>query len=179
MDRKNKLILSAVLIALGITCRLLPHLWNFAPIAAIALFSGFYLGRRYAIFVPLAAMLIGDLVIGFYDFRIMLAVYASFILVGLLATIIKKYKSLETVFASSVIASVLFYLVTNYAVWQFSPLYAKDFAGLIYCYTMALPFFRATLVGDLFYVSILFGAYESVKILAARRNLAAKNFKIS
>jgi len=171
MDKKTKFIISAILIILGVTCRLLPHMWNFAPVAAIALFSGFYLGRRYAIVLPVATMLIGDLFIGFYDVKVMLAVYGSFILIGLLGSLVKKYKSLETVAATSLIASVLFYLVTNYAVWQFSPWYAKDFAGLIHCYTLALPFLRNTMLGDLFYVSALFGAYEGVTLWARSSKL--------
>lgn len=167
------------MILLGVACRLLPHLWNFAPVAAIALFAGVYLGRRYAVVLPVITMLIGDLFIGFYDFKVMLAVYSSFILIGLLGSLIKKYKSLETVVATSLVASVLFYLVTNYAVWQFSPWYAKSFAGLIHCYTLALPFLRNTMLGDLFYISVLFGAYEGVilwakssksKVLAAINN---------
>jgi len=178
MEKNNKIIISITLVAIGLVCRLLPHLWNFAPIAAIALFSGFYLGRRYAIILPLISMAIGDLFIGFYDFKMMLAVYISFALVGLFGFAVRKYKSLETVVASSIIASVAFYLITNYVVWQFSPWYARSFDGLIYCYTMALPFFRNTLMGDLFYVAVFFGAYEMVKILAARRKMVGQIAKI-
>ena len=53
-------------------------------------------------------------------------------------------------------------MVTNYAVWQFSPWYEKSLAGLLESYTLALPFFRNTLLGDLFYSAVLFGAYEAV-----------------
>ena len=166
MTRKTKLIISLILITLGVACRLLPHLWNFAPIAGIALFAGIYLGRRYAVVLPVASMFIGDLFIGFYDWKLMLAVYASFVLVGLIGVLIKKHKSLETVLAGSIMASVLFFLVTNFAVWQFSPWYAKSLQGLIQCYTMALPFFRNTFLGDLFYVVVLFGVYESIVIFA-------------
>ncbi|MFA6254977.1 MAG: DUF6580 family putative transport protein [Patescibacteria group bacterium] len=171
MDKKTKLIISAILIILGVSCRLLPHMWNFAPVAAIALFAGVYLGRRYAVVLPVITMLIGDLFIGFYDFKVMLAVYSSFIIIGLLGSLIKRYKSLETVVATSLVASVLFYLVTNYAVWQFSPWYTKSFAGLIHCYTLALPFFRNSMLGDLFYTSVLFGVYEGAMIWAKSSKL--------
>jgi len=162
MTKQTKLIVSLILITLGVTCRLLPHLWNFAPIAAIALFAGVYLGRRYALILPIVAMLIGDLFLGFYSWPVMLAVYGSFALVGLLGTWIKKHKSLETVLAGSLLASVIFFMATNWAVWQFSPWYAKSLAGLIQCFVAALPFFRNTILGDLFYISVLFGAYEAV-----------------
>jgi len=171
MTKQTKLIISIILIGLGVASRILPHLWNFAPVAAIALFSGFYLGQRYALILPVVTMLIGDLFIGFYDWKLMLVVYGSFALIGLISSLIKKYKSVETVLASSILASVLFFLVTNWAVWQFSPWYTKSLNGLIQCYALALPFFRNTIFGDLFYVVVLFGAYETVFALARQRRL--------
>ncbi|MFA5659725.1 MAG: DUF6580 family putative transport protein, partial [Oscillospiraceae bacterium] len=149
MNKKTKLIISLILITLGVACRLLPHLWNFAPITAIALFSGFYMGRRYALFVPVLSMLLGDFFIGFYDWKLTLVVYSSFILAGLLGSLVKKHKSVETVFASSILASTLFFVATNWAVWQFSPWYEKSIGGLVQCYTLALPFFRNAFLGDI------------------------------
>ena len=169
MTKKTKLIISLVLIALGVACRLLPHVWNFTPIAAIALFAGVYLGRNYAIILPVAAMLIGDLFIGFYGWQMMAVVYASYALIGLSGVLIKKHKNMATVAAGGIFASVIFFLATNWAVWQFSSWYAKDLGGLMQCLTMALPFFRNTLLGNLFYISALFGAYEVAMFWARER----------
>ena len=162
MSKQNKILISLVLIALGVTCRLLPHWWNFTPVAAVALFAGVYLGKRYAVILPMATMLVSDWWLGFYEWPLMIAVYGSFVLVGLLGLITKKYKSVETVLASSIAASVLFYLITNWAVWQFSPWYIKNLSGLGQSYVAALPFFRNALLGDLFYTGLLFGAYEAI-----------------
>ena len=164
MTTKTKLIISIILIALGAACRLLPHAWNFTPIIAAALFAGVYLGRKYAIILPIATMAISDLFIGFYEWKLMAVVYGSYAAVGLLGVAIKKYKSAETVMAGSIVAAVIFFLATNWAVWQFSPWYAKSFEGLVQCYILALPFFRNTLLSNLFYTPVLFGAYESVMI---------------
>ena len=79
----KKLLIPLLLIALGFIARLLPHPANFAPIGAIALFSGLYLPKRWAIILPLAIMLISDIFVGFYAWQIMLAVYLSFVLAGL------------------------------------------------------------------------------------------------
>ncbi|MCK4554569.1 hypothetical protein KAU19_06465 [Candidatus Parcubacteria bacterium] len=177
MTTKTKLIISIILVSLGVACRLLPHAWNFAPIAGIALFAGVYLGRKYAIALPIIAMTIGDLFIGFYEWQLMIAVYGSYAAIGLLGGLIKKHKSMETVMAGSIIASVIFFLATNWAVWQFSPWYVKSFEGLIYCYTLALPFFRNTLLGNLFYVSVLFGAYEVAVILARQKQASLETVK--
>ena len=179
MDKKTKLIIAAVLVVLGVTCRLLPHLWNFAPIAAIALFAGVYLGKKYAVLLPIIAMSIGDIFLGFYAWQMMIVVYASFVLIGLMGVWMKRHKSVETVLASSIVASVLFFLATNWAVWQFSPWYAHSLQGLIQSYTLALPFFRNTLLGNVFYTVVLFGAYEMVMIWAKQKKLSISMVKNS
>lgn len=162
MSSKRIFLLSLMLVTIGVAGRFLPHLWNATPIVAIALFAGVYMGVRYAIILPLAVMLITDFFIGFYQFEVMLAVYASFALIGLIGYLIKKVKSAPVVVLSSMVSSILFYLVTNLAVWQFSPLYQKTFAGLLASYTAAIPFFRHMFFGDLIYTVALFGAYELV-----------------
>ena len=140
--------------------RLIPHLWNAAPIAAIALFAGVYLGRNYAIILPVAAMLIGDLFIGFYEWPLALTVYGCFMLTGLIGYTVSRHKNIATVALGSLSGSVIFFLTTNWAVWQFSSWYTRDLAGLAQCYVYALPFFRNTMIGDLFYVGVLFGTCE-------------------
>ncbi|MBZ9572151.1 hypothetical protein KJA15_02380 [Patescibacteria group bacterium] len=171
MSQKNKIIISAILVIFGIVFRLLPHPWNFTPIAAISLFSGVYLGGLLSPFLPVLTMFLGDIFLGFYEWKLMLIVYGSFALIGLIGLVIKKYKSLETILAGSLLASVLFFLITNFAVWQFTPWYSPTWSGLIQCYFQALPFFRNTLLGNLFYTGVLFGAYELVPILAKRKKL--------
>lgn len=176
MNRKHVLILLLMLVTIGVAGRLLPHLWNATPIVAIALFAGVYLGARYAIILPLAVMLITDFFIGFYQFEVMLAVYGSFALVGLIGYLIRKVKSAPVVVLSSMVSSILFYLVTNWAVWQFSPLYQKAFAGLLVSYTAAIPFFRHMFFGDLVYTVALFGAYELV--MSKKRNYNKKLLRL-
>lgn len=160
MNKKNKLLLAAVLISLGVFCRILPHAWNFAPIAGIALFSGAYLGRRFGLIVPLASMLIGDFFLGFYAWPLMLSVYGSYLLIGFCAPWLLKNKNLENTLAAAILSAVVFFLATNWAVWQFTPWFEKSLAGLLECYYVALPFFRATILGDLFYSSVLIGGFE-------------------
>jgi hypothetical protein len=56
-------------------------------------------------------------------------------------------------------SSLSFFLVTNFAVWAFSPIYAANAGGLIKCYIAALPFLQNMLCGDLFWGIVLFGGY--------------------
>lgn len=148
-----------LLILAGVLLRLLPHPANFAPIAALALFGGTYLNKKYALLIPLVAVFLSDLYLGFYSIPIMAAVYGSFIIVGLLGLWLKKHKNTQNTIGVTVLSSVLFFVITNFAVWAFSPWYAKTLPGLLQCYYMALPFFRNTLLGDFFYVGVFFGVY--------------------
>lgn len=151
-----------MLIIIGATARLIPHAWNAVPIATIALFSGVYLGRNYTIFVPALTMLLSDIFIGFYAWPMAISVYGSYIIIGFIGLMISKIKSTRTVIGASLAGSIIFFLITNFAVWQYSTWYPHTGAGLLNCYFMALPFFRNTLAGDLFFVTIFFGAYELI-----------------
>ncbi|MFH0955758.1 MAG: DUF6580 family putative transport protein [Candidatus Falkowbacteria bacterium] len=157
----KKFLPALILIALGIAARFLPHPANFAPIGAIAIFAGIYLPKKWAIVLPLAAMFFSDLFIGFYAWPIMLSVYAGFIIMGVIGLVVRKNKKVSTVLGGTVLGGVIFYLVTNGAVWAFGSLYPHTIAGLLQSYYMAIPFFRNSLLGDLFYTGVLAGAYEA------------------
>lgn len=172
----DKLLNPTVIILFAVTLRLVPHPPNFAPIAAMALFGGAYLNRRYALVVPIAALLLSDLVIGFYSPLVMVSVYGSFVLTGLMGLWLKKRKSAGNVVLTAMGASILFFLVTNFAVWA-AGAYARDLSGLAQSYVMGLPFFRNTLLGDLFYTGVFFGGYELVKSLAVQKRPSAEIIK--
>ena len=152
--------MSLFLVIFGIASRFLPHPSDTTPITAIILFASAYLGFRYSAFILFAAMIVTDIFIGFYDWRIMLAVYGSFALAGVIGLFMRKKRTAGLVFSATFISSSIFFLITNWAVWQFGSMYAHSFAGLVESYAMGLPFFRNSLMGDLFYSGFLFGAYE-------------------
>lgn len=167
LNKKEKMaefLVALLFILTGIILRLVPHPPNFAPIGAIALFGGVYLSKRLALILPLVAMIISDAFIGYYDPRLMASVYGSFLLCVLLGFWLKKNKKWYTVAGSSIVSSSLFFLITNFGVWVFTPWYEPTISGLVYSYWMALPFFKNTLLGDIFYISVFFGLYELVKI---------------
>ncbi len=170
----KKLLPAFILITLGIAARFLPHPANFAPIGAIAIFSGLYLPKKWAIVLPLAAMLFSDIFIGFYSLPIMLSVYAGLALTALIGLWVRRNKKVGTILGGTILGSVIFYLATNGAVWAFGSLYAHNFAGLMQSYIMAIPFFRNSLLGDLFYTGVLVGAYEaSLALLYREKKVAA------
>ena len=156
-----------MLIIVAVATRLLPHAANVAPIGALALFAGATnfaqsnkVSRFMAYSLPLMALFLSDWLIGFYTWQVMAAVYLSFILTVIIGFVVRKYYRWQTIVIGSLAASLLFFLVTNAAVWAFTPLYQKSLAGLLESYTLALPFFRNSSLGDLLYTGIFFGVYE-------------------
>ncbi len=142
--------------------RLIPHWPNFTPVAAIALFGGVYISRKMlALAIPLAALLISDLFIGFHPY--MLAVYGSFALTTGIGILIRKRPGILSILAASLASSILFYLITNFATWWGNPNYSQDFGGLVQCYTLAIPFFNNGILGDLFFNTVLFGGFYLVQ----------------
>ena len=152
---RNKNILVASIVILAILSRLVPHPPNFAPITGIALFSSKKLNNKlFSVFLPIIPLFISDLFIGISFINIF--VYLSFIIIYFLGSISPKIDA-KTVFLSSVI----FFILTNLGVWYLG--YPKNIEGLITCFTLAIPFFVNTILGDLFYSFILFGSYNAVE----------------
>ena len=154
--------------------RIFPHAPNFTPIGALALFVGAFLARTHkaALLLPLLAMFLSDLFIGFYDVKLMLVVYGSFLVYGVIGMFVTKSRYAGL---GSIGGAVFFYLATNFAVWAFSPFYSHNIQGLLLSYEMALPFFRFTLLGDVFFSAIFFGAYELVTALLMPRLSLGRN----
>jgi hypothetical protein len=161
MRRTTFVLLPLAFVAIGVVARLLPHAPNVAPITAMALFGAVYLNRRYALVLPLVAMALSDVVIGFYAPGTMVAVYASFAVSGLIGLWVRRQKSVRRVVVGTLAASTQFFLLSNFAGWLFGhgALFPQTMRGLADTYIAALPFFRNTLVGDFAYVAIFFGAY--------------------
>ena len=159
-------ITSAILIAA--VSRLFPHIPNFTPIAAMALFGGVYFtDKRLAFVIPLIAMFLSDaaiqLVYGWGFHNTMIYVYAGFILTSVIGMIVRRNVSILSIAAGSITASILFFIITNFGVWAASG-FQMGIAGLNATYIMGIPFFAPTLVGDLFFNSILFGAFYLAQI---------------
>ena len=171
---KKKLLLIILFIAVIFFGRVLPHPYNFTPLIAVTLLSSFAISNRMlALVVPLMGFWLSDLFMnnvvyaGYYsNFTFfnsgMIWTYGAILLVGLMgSSFINKISSGKVVLAS-LSGSTIFYIISNFGVWVLSPMYAKSVTGLIQCYTLALPFYGTSLIGDLLYSSLLFGAYQLV-----------------
>lgn len=168
MTTKTKIAIASVLVAIGVAGRLLPHAWNFAPVVAIGIFSGAYLGKRFAFAVPVIAMVASDIFIGFYGWQMNATVYIAMGLAGFAGLALRKKKNPVSIALASVAGSTIFFLVTNGAVWLFTSMYEPTISGLSASYIAGIPFFRNAIVGDVWYSFALFGAYETARVLYRR-----------
>ena len=151
---KKKLIIAIIMLAAVLT-RLVPHLPNFTPVTAIALFGGLYISNKILAYaLPLTIMFISDIFLGFSS--ITLFVYSGFMLVTLIGTLRKK-SNILTIF----MGSLSFFIVTNFGVWLLG--YPKTWTGLVECYTLALPFFRNSLLGDFFYSGVMIIGFNFIQ----------------
>ena len=145
------------LVIAGVTLRLMPHMDNFAPVGAIALFAGAILGLRYALWMPLSIMVVSDLIIGLHP--TIWFTWGGFLLVALFGTLLCNTRNRWRIPLGAAGSAVIFYMVSNFGVWLEGWLYPPTVQGLVDAYIMALPFLRASFIGDLAFATLLFGLY--------------------
>jgi len=146
-----------ILVFITVISRLIPHLPNFSPLIAVALFSGVYFKNKFSFIIPLSIYVVSDLILGISDVAIFC--WGSIVIIHFLGVLLRKRLSFGNTFLFSLLSSSLFFLITNFGVWLVG-WYPPTLEGLLQCYLMALPFFRISLLSTLFYVGILFGGYQ-------------------
>lgn len=167
MQKRLDIWLTIGIIPLLILTRFLPHPDNFSPFAAAFLFAGAYLGNKwYAYALPLTILFFTDMFLGLYPS--IGFTYIAYVLTVVTGHFIKNKSSIAQVGIGALMASLIFYVVSNFGVWAIDGLYTRNLSGLVNCYVMALPFLKNTLLGNLVYSGILFSTFE-----LAKRNIPA------
>jgi len=151
-------LLIAALVVLGISWRLMPHLPNFAPVGAIAIMAGMMFRWRRALWLPLAIIVLSDLVIGLY--RGFIWTWISLAIIPLAGVLIRHLPLSWRIPLGTVSASLIFFIISNFGVWVTSGMYDHTLAGFVDCYVMALPFLRNTMISDLVFTSLLLTSFE-------------------
>jgi hypothetical protein len=155
-------LLALALILLAAALRIAPHPWNFTPVGAMALFSGALLkDRRLAFLFPLLTLFLGDIFVGLH--KLIPIVYASFLINVAIGLWLRDRRTISRISLATLAGATQFFLITNFAAWQFLSGYPHTAAGLVACYAAGIPFFWNTLAGDAFYAALLFGAYALVE----------------
>ncbi|MGE0607912.1 MAG: DUF6580 family putative transport protein [Pirellulales bacterium] len=160
----------AVIVLLTAALRLVPHPDNFVPVMAVALFGGAMFRSRWAaVCVPLAAMIVSDIALYTLKYpeygwvkgvsgqsKVYLAMAAAAVLGGLF---LRNRRTPVRVVSAALLASLAFYLFSNFVGFYSAERYPHNLQGQISSYIAALPFFRNALLADLFYTCALFGGF--------------------
>src|SRR5579884_200587 len=162
-------MLAYLFIVIAVAVRLLPHPWHLTPIGAALLFFGAKRPVREWI-APLALLAATDVYLTTMQYHMHVSVdhlvtwawYLAALGIGYM--LVRKVDPLRVV-GASLASATSFFLVSNFAVWAFGNMYAKTFAGLVQCYTMAIPFFRGTFASDLIYTPVLFSVPYALKLI--------------
>lgn len=171
-EKQNTLKFVLILILVAAFSRIIPHPHNFTPVGGIAVFGSYFLGRKiWAFLVPLFSMWLSDLFINNIVYPIQFPqyyegftlfgsfwVYSSFLLMIPLSWKLLSTFSLPRLALTGFSTAGLFFLITNFGSWLNNPMYLQNFSGLLTSYAAGLPFFQNTLLGDICYLAILFGA---------------------
>lgn len=169
---RNRFVDAAVfclLVAIGVAGRWGQPEYCVTPIAAVALFAGYYFGRvGIALLVPLFAMAISDLVLPNYQYlAVHVAVYGAMAAPALLGRLMRRplasrLAGVARLATCAALPALMFFFATNTTLWLVGSLYEKTPAGLAQCYAAAIPFIRQMAAGDLTYTALLFGAALAV-----------------
>ena len=153
----RSLITFLAVVGLILISRWIPHPANFTALISMAIFSGSYWAHRSLRFIaPLFAMIISDLVFGFYP-----GIEMNYLAVAMCVLLAPSLQaSLPTILGRSAVASVVFFVVSNLGVWIFAGLYPQTLEGLKTCFVMGVPFNPAILTSALFYSTVCFAMYR-------------------
>ena len=163
----KKQIFPISLILILVLARLIPHPWNFTPVIAVAIMSGYFFKNIYFSFsILLISMFVADLFLGFYEN--MIFVYISLLLISFIFYKISKRINFKNLFIYGFAGSVIFFVISNFGVWALgSPgvsnlPYDKTLSGLIECYVFAIPFFPNTFLSTLIFSYPAIYIYKSL-----------------
>ena len=150
-----------LLVVLAGVLHLVPHPFGVSPVGATALYAGAYGSPRIAWLVPVAILLAGNLIFGFYSYPIVLAfVYAGFALAAWVGRwLLAKQRSLSRYGLAIVAAATLFFLLSNFSIWLVG-MYPPTLSGLVQCYVNGIPFLLTGIIADAIFCCLLFGLHH-------------------
>lgn len=161
MDKSHLLTIMALIVVVA-AMRLLPHPMNVTPVGALGLFAGALLPHRIAWLVPVAALLISDMINGFYALPAMALVYLGFYCSAVIGRVwLARERTPGRLLGAVLASATVFFVISNLSAWLMY--YPRTLEGFVQCYLSAIPFFGRSLLGDALYTVFLFGSYEFVR----------------
>ncbi len=165
-------MLAALLVFVCAFFRIVPHPPNVAPVGATAVLAGRTMRPLTAIAVTLAAMALADLALAWlHDWPAFtlgtLFVYGGFAAQVVIARALRKRRG--GAIAAALAGATVFFVLSNVGVWALGGMYPRTLPGLAVCFLAALPFFGATLAGDVLWTIALVAGWRALAKRLARR----------
>jgi hypothetical protein len=173
----KQIAIAVALIGLAVDWRVINFNYHIAPnleiVTAVSVLAVIILGLRFGIIVPLATMILSDLIIG--NTSIFMFTWSAFVIIGLSASLLRKFnkkpaQQIVYSFGFAIASSFTFFIVTNFGVWA-QGWYPATWAGLMDCFIMAIPFYRTMLIGNMILVPAAVGAWQLVRVRLASKDL--------
>jgi hypothetical protein len=145
---------------------------NFSPLAALALCGALYFSRPWSWAGPLLALLVSDI---FLNLHYGLAPVTSgtglaaisYLLIWALGDRLAGRPSWKAWLGGALVATLLFYGVTNTGAWWTIPIYEKSWGGWVQALTVGIPgypptwtFLRSSLISDLLFTGLFVAGVE-------------------
>lgn len=164
-----------VMVIASIVFRITDHPFNFTPVVAIALLAGCYINRTLLAWImPVVILWLSDLYLNngpyasYYDgftwftSDLFFSLIAMFFIVLIGKYLIHKVR-MNRILIASLISPVIFFIISNLGAWYaLTPIYSRDFNGLMQCYAAGMPFFRAAFIGDVLFTLVVFFIWQMV-----------------
>ncbi len=158
---------AVALVVFAAIWRVLEIQGNFSPVAAMALFSGAaFKDRRWAYGLPLIAMALSDLYLGLH--ALLPLVYGCMALTTWLGSKLGARPRWLPIFGAGLASSLIFFVLTNFAVWLGGSMYPMTPQGLAQCFALALPFFQMTVLSTALFSAVMFGVWKLVGFSQSR-----------
>ena len=149
-----------------ILSRIIPHPSNFTPILAFAIMGPLLIkDRLLGMAIPIVAMFISDVIIGFHPYQFV--IYCTILSISMISPMYKNFSMLGIM---AIGGSVWFFITTNFAVWIIWDYYPKTFEGLVACYTLAIPFFKNTIISTCLFTGLLTISIKYLEIVNNKTN---------
>jgi len=160
-----------LLVLVGAVSRLLHLPPNIAAVTGVTILAGYAISNKWvAVLVPVAAMALADIFLGWYP-------GVLFTYVGMAAGVFIARALLHPLtpvrlIGTTFLSSLTFFVLSNLGTWA-EGWYGYTLDGLVACYVAAIPFWQNSLIADFTSTALVFGLF-----LLARRTVPGMRAKV-
>ncbi len=161
IKNSTRYLIILFLVLLLVVSRNLSFIPNFTPTISLIVFASTMFRNYYILAsIVIASQLISDYFLGYYSS--IFFVYLGYILLAFASKFILKEIYFVPIIGTSIISVFIFFLVSNYGVWQMMDIYEYSLSGLIECYIAGIPFLKYSLISTLLYSTTMYVLFRSI-----------------